>query len=81
MATAKKAFPTSKVARSQEQSLLRTIISRDQIGRTLKWDEQLEAKIQALTVEQINAAFRKHLDPAALTIVKAGDFKKVAVYQ
>ena len=32
-------------------------------------------------VEQINAAFRKHMDPAAMTIVKAGDFRKVAVYQ
>ena len=50
-------------------------------GRTLLYDEQQEARIQALTLEQINAAFRKYLDPAGVTIVKAGDFKKVAVYQ
>ena len=50
-------------------------------GRTMKWDAQLEAKIQALTPEQINAAFRKHIDPAALSIVKAGDFKAAGVYQ
>jgi zinc protease len=41
----------------------------------------LEAKIQALTPEQINAAFRKHIDPSAVSIVKAGDFKAAAVYQ
>jgi zinc protease len=63
------------VARSQEQSLLRTIVSRDQTERTMKWDEQLEARVQALTADEINAAFRKHIDPAALTIVEAGDFK------
>ena len=44
-------------------------------------DEQLEAKIQALTLEQINAAFRKYMDPVGVSIVKAGDFKKAAVYQ
>jgi predicted Zn-dependent peptidase len=37
------------------------------------YDEQLEAKIQALTVDQINAAFRRYVDPAAVTIVKAGN--------
>jgi len=47
----------------------------------MKWDEQLEQKIQALTPEQVSAAFRKHIDPAALSIVKAGDFKAAGVYQ
>ena len=32
--------------------------------RTLKFDEALEAKVAALTPEQISAAFRKHVDPA-----------------
>jgi zinc protease len=47
----------------------------------MKWDEQLEQKIRALTAEQINTAFRKHIDPAALSIVKAGDWKAAGVYQ
>jgi zinc protease len=76
VATAKKAYRDQQiVARSQEQSLLRTIMTRDQTGRSMKWDEQLEARVQALTPEQINGAFRKHVDAAALTIVEAGDFK------
>ena len=47
----------------------------------MKWDEQLDAKVQALTTEQINAAFRRRIDPDAIAIVKAGDFKKAAAYK
>jgi zinc protease len=46
----------------------------------MMWNEQLEAKIQALTPEQINAAFRRHVDPSTVSIVKAGDFKVAGVY-
>jgi len=80
--SAKKAYADSrKVARSQETALVGLIASHEQLARTLLYDEQQEAKIQGLTLAQINAAFRKYMDPAAVTIVKAGDFKKVGVYQ
>ena len=69
------------VARSQDQSLAGTLATRERWGRTMKWDEALEARIAALTPEQVSAAFRKHIDEAALTIVKAGDFKKAGVFQ
>ena len=76
VATAKKAYLDERaVARSQEQGLALALAARDYKGRTMKWDDQLEAKIQALTVEEINAAIRRHLDPSALVIVKAGDFR------
>jgi zinc protease len=79
---AKKAFQDQQiVARSQEQALIRSIAARDQLGRTMQWEAQMDAKIQALTPAQINAAFRRHLDPAELSIVKAGDFRKAGVYQ
>ncbi len=54
---------------------MRAIAGREQFGRTMLWGEQLEARIQALTPEQINAAFRRLVDPAALSIVKAGNFR------
>jgi zinc protease len=80
--SAKKAYADSrKVARSQENALVGLIASHEQLGRTMMYDEQMETKIQALTLAQVNEAFRKYMDPAALTIVKAGDFKKVGVYQ
>ena len=81
VADAKKAYQDSRtVNRSQESALVGLIASHEQLGRTLLYDEQLEARIQALTVDQINAVFRKYVDPAEVTIVKAGDFKKVNVY-
>ncbi|GGY83983.1 M16 family metallopeptidase [Pseudoduganella plicata] len=45
------------------------------LGRTFEWSKQHEQKLQRLTVEQVNAAFRKHVDPAKLAVVVAGDKK------
>jgi zinc protease len=82
VAAAKKAIRDQRrIGRSQDQALLRLIDTREDAGRTLAWDEQMDAKLDALTVDQVNAAFRKHVDPAAISIVKAGDFKAADVYQ
>ena len=82
IADAKRAYADArKVARSQESALAGLIGSHEQLGRTMLYDEQMDQRIQSLTVDQINAAFRKYMDASAVTIVKAGDFKKVAVYQ
>ncbi|HEY3836059.1 MAG TPA: pitrilysin family protein [Bryobacteraceae bacterium] len=76
VATAKKAYHDERiVARSQESALARTILAHEQYDRTMKWDAELDAKIDALTMDQINAAFRRNVNPDALSIVKAGDFK------
>jgi hypothetical protein len=32
-------------------------------------------------VDQVNAAFKKHIGPLAISIFKGGDFKKAGVYQ
>jgi zinc protease len=37
---------------------------------------EVDAKFEAVTLEQVNAAFRKYIDPEKLAIVKAGDFSK-----
>ncbi len=82
VAAARKSWLESRmVQRSQDQNLLGTIASRERFDRTMKWDEALEARVAALTPEQVSEAFRRHIDPAALTVVKAGDFKKAGVFQ
>ena len=48
--------------------------------RTMQWIENYQAKVMAVTPEQVNAAFRKYIVPANLTIYKAGDFKKAGVF-
>ncbi len=44
-------------------------------GRTFAFSKAFEDRVRALSVADVNAALRKHLDPARVTVVKAGDFK------
>src|SRR5262249_30538773 len=82
LTAAKKALRDERIgARSSDVGLLSLISAREQYGRTLAWDEDLDAKLQALTLDQVNAAFRRHINAAAVSIVKGGDFKRVSVYQ
>ena len=46
------------------------------IDRDLNYDKQLEDKIKNITVEEINKAMAKHIDPKKMVFVKAGDFAK-----
>jgi zinc protease len=79
---AKKAWLDSRmVGRSTDGALLNLLVSHEQINRPLQWDADLESKIRALTADQVNAAFRRHIDPANLSIVKAGDFAAAGVYK
>jgi zinc protease len=67
-----------QVSRSQDAGLARTLTQDLYLARTLAWDADLEKKVQALTGEQITAAMRRSIDPAKITIMKAGDFAKAA---
>jgi zinc protease len=82
VAAAKKAWIQERgMSRSEDGALVGLFASRQRFDRTLKFDESLEAKVAALTPEQIGAAFRKNVDPDSLIYVKAGDFKKAGVWQ
>jgi zinc protease len=50
-------------------------------GRTMAHQAQLDARIAALTVDEVNAAIREHIDPAKLSVYLAGDFAKAAQAQ
>jgi len=65
-----------RLARTQDRGLAARITSYLFLGRTFAWDADLEAKITALTPAQVNAALAKYIDPAKLSLVAAGDFKK-----
>jgi zinc protease len=47
-------------------------------GKTFDWSRQFEQKLAAVTLPQLNAAFRKAVDPAKMSVVMAGDQKKAA---
>jgi len=65
-----------QVSRAQDNELASRLNNYLFIERTLQFDADLDAKIKALTPEQIIAAMRRHIDPAKITIIKAGDFAK-----
>ncbi|MCC6537397.1 MAG: insulinase family protein [Bryobacterales bacterium] len=67
-----------KVNRAEDMALLGMLSGNEYWGRTMKWQGELEAKVEALTVAQVNAAAKKYWDPAKLAVFKAGDFAKVA---
>ncbi|HCE08179.1 MAG TPA: insulinase family protein, partial [Oxalobacteraceae bacterium] len=86
----KDGFSTDEVARAKTGLLQTRAQNRAQdgvlaagwssflyLGRTFAWSKAFEDKLSALTVEQVNAAFRKAIDPARLTVVMAGDHAKI----
>ena len=77
---AKKAWLQEQaVQRASDAGLVRELASNLYYDRTMAFDAGIEKKVEALTPEQVNAAFRKYIDPAKLVIVKAGDFKKAGI--
>jgi zinc protease len=79
---AKKSIHDERVqSRSSDAGLLGLIAAREQFGRTLGFDQDLDAKLQALTLAQVNAAFRRQIKVSDISIVKGGDFKRAKVYQ
>ena len=45
-------------------------------SKTYEWSRQFEQKLAAVTLAQLNAAFRKAIDPSRLSVVMAGDQQK-----
>ena len=65
-----------KVGRSGDAELAGMLNRYLFLGRDLHWDARQEAAVESLTLDQVNAAMKKHLDFSRTITVKAGDFKK-----
>ena len=66
-----------KLSRSNDATLAGQLSGALFLGRTLKFDEEVERRVGALTADQVNAVLRRTLDPAKMSVVLAGDFAKV----
>ncbi|MBX2900987.1 MAG: insulinase family protein [Cyclobacteriaceae bacterium] len=64
------------INRAQDAAIAGTLNNYLYNGRDYKWDEELEKKVKALTVAEINAAIKKTLRYEDISIVMAGDFAK-----
>ena len=64
--------------RAQDESLASGWAHYLYLNKTYAWSKQFEDKIAALKADEVLAAMKKHIDPARITIIKVGDFAKVA---
>jgi len=62
--------------RSNDDELASQIATHDEVNRTFEYDADLERRVRAVTVAQVNDALRKYLVPSRFTKVRAGDFDK-----
>ena len=64
-----------RLSRASDMGLAGKLASDLYYGRTFGWDAAQEEQLKAVTPATAHAAFVKHIDPARLSLVKAGDFK------
>ncbi|MFZ5636153.1 MAG: M16 family metallopeptidase [Pseudomonadota bacterium] len=64
--------------RANDGSVAGSLARNLYMNRTMAWTEAFEAKFRALTVEDVNAAIRKHIRPEKISVFAAGDFAKAA---
>jgi zinc protease len=75
----KKGFLQARqLSRSSDAAVSGRLVAYLVLGRTFAWDADLERKVAALTPQQVLEAMRRHIDPAKLSVVKAGDFSSLA---
>ena len=75
----KKGFLQARqLSRSSDPAVAGRLVAYLVLGRTFAWDADLERKVAALTPQQVLDALRRHIDPAKLSVVKAGDFSSLA---
>jgi zinc protease len=73
---AQKAYlEAQKVGRTSDSAIAGEIVTNLRLGRTFAHTRVMESRIAALTPDDVKVAFRKHIDPAKLVIIRAGDFK------
>ncbi len=62
------------VNRAQDGSLLVILNNNMMFERNMTYYENFDEQIQDLTLDQVNNAFRKYINPEQFNVVKAGDF-------
>ena len=65
-------------SRNEDANLVGSLDFQLYYGFTTERSAKYEQALQALTVEQVNAAIRRHLDPERISTVVAGDFPEGA---
>jgi zinc protease len=79
LADAKKGWQEErKISRAQDRALAAGHVAQTSANRTLAFTEKIDAQIDAATLDEVNAAIRKNLDPVKFLNIYAGDFANAA---
>jgi zinc protease len=65
-------------ARASDDTLAGALSRNLYLGRTMAWSADIDARLRALTVEQVNAAIRGRFKAETLSVYAAGDFARAA---
>ena len=68
-------------SRASDAAVAGTLSRNLYLGRTMAWAAQFDARLKALTAEQVNAAIARRIDPSQLSVYAAGDFDGAAATQ
>ncbi|MDE3215909.1 MAG: insulinase family protein [Gemmatimonadota bacterium] len=66
-----------RLARSSDAALANQLTADMLLGRTIQFQADEDARLQQTTLDQVNAAFRKYVDPSRFAVVWAGDTSKL----
>ncbi|MCU0696773.1 MAG: insulinase family protein [Myxococcaceae bacterium] len=69
---------TREQARASDERVADALAEQLETGRTFEFDQRFDDAVRALSVKDVNAALQRNVDPSRFTVVKVGDFKKVA---
>lgn len=61
-----------KVALATTEGMADTLLLSVNRGVGVEWIDQYPDKVNALTLDEVNGAIKKHLDPARMVVIKAG---------
>ena len=64
-----------RLSRAQDGNVADALARNLDLGRSFARAAQVDGELQALTLDQVNAALRKYIDPDKFVIGVAGDFK------
>ena len=64
------------LGRAQDLQLAGQLTSNLHLGRRFAFDQAIDEQIGKLTLEQVNGALRKYIDPSKIVYAWGGDFKQ-----
>ncbi|HEY5322659.1 MAG TPA: insulinase family protein, partial [Caldimonas sp.] len=64
-----------RLSRAQDGNVASQLASDQRLGRTFAFSQRIDEAIEKLSLDQVNAAWRRYIDPARVVLAWGGDFK------